>query len=428
MKNTDHTRMLSKGKSFEYSTWQRFTKYTNDCFKQDFVSYNNVLLACKETHVAEEPPILKYNDEGYPIDVLSKEWHYVFSASAFVTGLRVEIDDSLSIESYNPVQNKIITEKFEELVSGLNTLNSQKVDIVNGKQLSTEDFTSEFKNKLEDLDIIVIDSELLLDSENPVQNKVISSRINDFNSRIENIEISLDRILNPTINPVFINPSASITLVNYNNIVEIGTKGPDISNFKTTYNAGSINIDGVKQDDRAGSLNKDSSFIYVNDSSNKKLPSTIALGNTIFKYRAVYNNGPQPKDNKGNDYGNPLPAGHVDSSNSVIINGTFPWFASTKEANINKPVVPQTLVAWGETMNTGKFTLQPSGDLPQVFKLPKEIKKLEMKNAVGEMEEIDLSKYSLSTEKIYINNNERTYYVYEYNGSVRGAVTLNAIF
>jgi hypothetical protein len=79
-------------------------------------------------------------------------------------------------------------------------------------------------------------------------------------------------------------------------------------------------------------------------------------------------------------------------------------------------------------MNTGKFTLQPSGDLPQVFKLPKEIKKLEMKNAVGEMEEIDLSKYSLSTEKIYINNNERTYYVYEYNGSVRGAVTLNAIF
>jgi hypothetical protein len=248
----------------------------------------------------------------------------VFSASAFVTGLRVEIDDSLSIESYNPVQNKIITEKFEELVNGLNTLNSQKVDIVNGKQLSTEDFTSEFKNKLEDLDIIVIDSELLLDSENPVQNKVISSRINDFNSRIENIEISLDRILNPTINPVFINPSASITLVNYNNIVEIGTKGPDISNFKTTYNAGSINIDGVKQDDRAGSLNKDSSFIYVNDSSNKKLPSTIALGNTIFKYRAVYNNGPQPKDNKGNDYGNPLPAGHVDSSNSVIINGTFP--------------------------------------------------------------------------------------------------------
>lgn len=48
------------------------------------------------------------------------------------------IDDILSLSSENAVQNKVITEEL-----------NNKVDKVSGKQLSTEDFTTELKTKLE---------------------------------------------------------------------------------------------------------------------------------------------------------------------------------------------------------------------------------------------------------------------------------------
>lgn len=50
------------------------------------------------------------------------------------------IDSSLSTTSENPVKNKVITEEL-----------NKKVDKVEGKQLSTEDFTSELKGKLDGL-------------------------------------------------------------------------------------------------------------------------------------------------------------------------------------------------------------------------------------------------------------------------------------
>lgn len=50
------------------------------------------------------------------------------------------IDSSLSTTSENPVKNKVITEEL-----------NKKVDKVEGKQLSTEDFTSELKTKLDGL-------------------------------------------------------------------------------------------------------------------------------------------------------------------------------------------------------------------------------------------------------------------------------------
>lgn len=50
------------------------------------------------------------------------------------------IDSSLSTTSENPIQNKVITKEL-----------NKKVDKVEGKQLSTEDFTSELKTKLDGL-------------------------------------------------------------------------------------------------------------------------------------------------------------------------------------------------------------------------------------------------------------------------------------
>lgn len=89
------------------------------------------------------------------------------------------VDESLSLTSTNPVQNKAVNAKLED-----------KVDKVTGKQLSTNDFTNELKNKLDGISDgatkVIVDSELSSTSENPVQNKVITSALDETTKELEN--------------------------------------------------------------------------------------------------------------------------------------------------------------------------------------------------------------------------------------------------
>ena len=118
--SNDYIRDFNKGKSFEFSKWAPLTKYTNDSFKQDFVSYNNVLLACKNTHISEEPPILEY-ENNIPIGIQSENWIFVFSAETVITGEDVSIivDEEMSDISTNPVQNKTIKKYIDTLFSSI---------------------------------------------------------------------------------------------------------------------------------------------------------------------------------------------------------------------------------------------------------------------------------------------------------------------
>lgn len=241
-----------------------------------------------------------------------------------------------------------------------------------------------------------------------------------------------DELLFPTINPTFTAPTASISLKSYTSPQEVGAAGPTAANFNTSLNKGAITLNGVKQNDRSGDLVAGSSFIYVNgQEANTTLPTTVALGNTTYNYKAAYAQGPQPKDNKGNNYSTPLPAGAV-ASGAVTVNGTYPWYASTSAASSSSPVVKQALIAWNASagsMTTPRFELQPSGTLPQVFKLPRAITQLQMLNTVSnQMETIGLSEYTKTEEEITIGTTPVTYSVYTYNGSNRGSVTLIAKF
>ena len=83
MRSQEYARFLSKGKSFEFSKWNPLTTYTNDCFKQDFVVFENTLLACKKTHISSwnECPqlITKDDDLLHVIDCISDYWEFVIS-------------------------------------------------------------------------------------------------------------------------------------------------------------------------------------------------------------------------------------------------------------------------------------------------------------------------------------------------------------
>lgn len=237
-----------------------------------------------------------------------------------------------------------------------------------------------------------------------------------------------DDLLFPTVNPTFTAPSASIAFKSYSSTQEIGAAGPTSANFTTGYNAGAITLNGTKQANRGGSHNAASSFIYVNGSaSNKTLPSTVALGSTTFKYRAAYDEGPQPKNNKGGDYDSPLAAGTVDSS-QITLNGTYPWYATTATAGI---LTKQSLIAWNATagkMSTSSngFEVKPhTAAAPQMFKIPRQVSSIQIYNSfAGKWESDKISNWDESTSSETINGNTRTYYTYTYNGDARGAVKL----
>ena len=239
-----------------------------------------------------------------------------------------------------------------------------------------------------------------------------------------------DDMLFPTVNPTFTAPSASLSLKSYSSTVEVGVAGPNLeTNFTKSFNKGAINLNGSKQADRAGALKEGESFIFVNDNhENKTTPASMPVGNTTFKYRAAYEAGPQPKDNKGNNYNTPLEAGTVDSS-AVTVNATFPWYATTTNST---DLTKQALITWNNTagqMTTPRFTVAAMGTGKQEFKLPRKLSQLQMLNTVSQqMEVIDTSSWTESTSQEHINGVEQTYYIYTYNGATRGAVTLIAKF
>lgn len=231
----------------------------------------------------------------------------------------------------------------------------------------------------------------------------------------------LDDLLFPTVYPTYTAPSASITLKNYNAIQEVGSKAPTVDNFTTGYNPGQISINGVKQANRGGDI-KDSYITY--GQTNTTLPITIIEDSVEYVYHVVYNTGPQPKDNKGNNYGSPLSEGTV--TNSVSVNGTYPWFATT---NIQGQLTKQALVAWSSSMvagGTSGFELLPhTSQYPQQFKMPRQATKLQMYNPVAKaFDVVNLGDWKTTESTEIINGVSHKYYTYSYTGTDRGSVKL----
>lgn len=99
----------------------------------------------------------------------------------------LQIDSALNSTSANPVENKVIYEALDD-----------KVDKEIGKGLSSNDFTDELKDKLVNLNpggsAITVDAELSDTSENPVQNKVITNNINTLTGNINNLQTAVNEL------------------------------------------------------------------------------------------------------------------------------------------------------------------------------------------------------------------------------------------
>lgn len=279
-----------------------------------------------------------------------------------------------------------------------------------------------------------------LDSEGVYAPDVQGSTVQDFGDikagttvgdlRGRTYDQMFDAILFPTVNPTFAGPSVSLALDGAT-LREVGAAAPSLADFAVTFSRGAINLLGSQQAYRSGAQNLASSFLYIGgDAASKALPSSVALGETRYNYRAYYAAGPQPYDNKGKAYGLPLPAGYVDS-NAVTVYGTLPWYATTAGSTGGNPV-KQALVRWGAaagSMATPEFTLLPTDTCAQVISVPREITELYIKDETsGNFIQSDLTSFQMKQENRIINGISQPYYTYTYTGSGRGSITLKIKF
>lgn len=73
-------------------------------------------------------------------------------------------------QRHNYVQNDTFTETFDRVVAAIDWIENNKVDKVHGKGLSTNDFTDEYKQKVEEF---AIDKELSATSDNAIANSAV---------------------------------------------------------------------------------------------------------------------------------------------------------------------------------------------------------------------------------------------------------------
>jgi hypothetical protein len=81
-----------------------------------------------------------------------------------------------------------------------------------------------------------------------------------------------------------------------------------------------------------------------------------------YYYRAVYAQGPQPKDSKGNNYQTPLPAGSVDSS-KVTVTGYRPAYSGLVSTN---NITQEVIKGMTKTVSAKK-TVKVSGPITEQY-------------------------------------------------------------
>lgn len=154
-------------------------------------------------------------------------------------------------------------------------------------------------------------------------------------------------------------------------------------------------------------------------------------GNQTYSVTFKYKEGPAPKDSKGN----PVDALKASASTTTLtrtINVTYPWFATT--ASAGTLTEQSTLIKWDTTMNTGEVELKAhTTDKPQMFKLPREAKSIELYDPSTETWKagsLNSNEWTKTSGTDTINGlSGCTYYTYTYCGNAkRGSVKIKISF
>lgn len=124
---TTHTRDYYKGTSFRYAgKWAPGMHYVSDGYYTDFVVYNQVLLACKQSHTSSEankPSLSAFikNSQGVNEDINSEYWDFVLGAATDEEILNY-LRDQLGISSSTGKQSLIFNNLTNNVASGVSSV------------------------------------------------------------------------------------------------------------------------------------------------------------------------------------------------------------------------------------------------------------------------------------------------------------------
>lgn len=258
-----------------------------------------------------------------------------------------------------------------------------------------------------------------------------------------------DSLLFPTVNPTYVAPSNSFN-DNATNLQEVAAA---ISvTYTASFNRGAINLSGSFQDYRAGLPN---SYNYSDPSGNTLLTDVssasltniqtvnnyvVVIGTQTWSNTVSYDEGPQPKDNKGNDYDSPLSAGTT-GSQSVTIEGVYPIFATTSSISV---LTKQALQSMSISTSPTYSMAPESGGNKQTFQLPDKwtgsptnnpLTGVQTYNTIagsweyqGGSAASSLTYWTTSSTTKTIQGVVENYTQYTYNGTDRSTVDIRLIF
>lgn len=161
--------------------------------RQDAVERANPLL------LAGEPIVVFCNDGKTRMKIGNGKDYY--QDLEFIGGTGggsdILVDNKLSLDSTNPVQNKVITQELYN-----------KVDKVYGKDLSQNDYTNANKAKLEGIEegatrVIVDTTNLDIQSNNAISNSLVAQSLSNMNATMDaKIENKVSQQVNEAIEKV----------------------------------------------------------------------------------------------------------------------------------------------------------------------------------------------------------------------------------
>lgn len=237
-----------------------------------------------------------------------------------------------------------------------------------------------------------------------------------------------NKLLFPVVQPTIQTPSASISFkdtFSNNGVYEVGSTAPSAEKFNTGFNKGTVTCPGIASTTRAGELRPGDSYIIYGTSdpgSSQDLPLTIAYGQMQYKYKALYEQGPELKDSQGGKATvdpNPLPAGSVMSS-AISIYGVYPIFANTTSST--------QLTKLSLTNNTyAEFTcVAETDDGRHQFAIPQPytLSKIEYFDTVANTyKPINISNFDESTVEQSIAAGSKQYKLYKRNEAGKSGST-----
>lgn len=181
-----------------------------------------------------------------------------------------------------------------------------------------------------------------------------------------NLEDIIEKILTTVTNPTLTNPSATISGTGSKLLEKGATQNATIT---ISFNRGSINPAYGTSGYRSG----EATGYELNGSaqSSGTINVTVSETNNTFAGKVSYAQGEQPKNSAGQDFNSPLPAGTINTNNTVEYEFVNAAYATTADINT---MTKQPLFSYKTKSHVFNMTgVRQTDTIPMMFDVPKEL-------------------------------------------------------